>query len=111
MISGNGQSLLFRPPRLSPLTGTSATVIAKVVSEGGQSVGANYGVYCTLTKEDAPTANAAGLTVTINAGSTASRFSATITGLQKGTTYHVRAFATNTSFGTGYGGDCEFFSE
>lgn len=43
----------------------------------------------------------------IGSSSTAATFTDTITGLNLGVTYHIRAYATN-SYGTGYGNDVSF---
>jgi hypothetical protein len=84
------------------LTASSTTAIGKgdVTSDGGSSVlqkGLCWSKTANPTVADAKTANGTGM------GS----FSDMLTGLLPGTTYHVRAYATN-SVGTSYGADVTF---
>ncbi len=82
---------------------TSATGGGDVTSDGGATVTAR-GV-CWSTATNPTTADSHTST-----GSGTGVFSASITGLTGNTTYHVRAFATNSA-GTSYGEDVQFRSE
>lgn len=77
------------------ITDVSATCGGNVTSDGGATVTAR-GV-CWSTSQNPTTANSK----TTN-GSGTSSFTSSITGLAAGTTYYVRAYATN-SVGTAYG--------
>ncbi|NIM17577.1 MAG: hypothetical protein GTO45_36650 [Candidatus Aminicenantes bacterium] len=85
---------------VSAITSNSAVCGGNVTSDGGTAVTAR-GV-CWSTSSN-PTISH---TKTTNGSGTGS-FTSTITGLNPGTTYHVRAYATN-SLGTSYGSDREF---
>jgi hypothetical protein len=82
------------------ITSTNATSGGNVSSEGGSSVTAR-GV-CWSTTASPTTAKSK----TTNGTGTGS-FTSSITGLNPGTTYHVRAYATNSA-GTAYGSDISF---
>ncbi len=96
------------------ITGSSVTILAKVIDNGGEAIvetnpPVNYGAYCDLTAN--PTKNADGLTCVVTPSPDSSKFYVNFTGLIKGNTYHIRAFAKNPTFGISYGGDCLFLSE
>lgn len=82
------------------ITATGATGGGNVTSDGGAQVTAR-GV-CWSTSANPTTA---GSHTTDGAGT--GSFTSDLTGLSAGTTYHVRAYATNTA-GTGYGDDVQF---
>lgn len=82
------------------VTSTSANVSGNVTSDGGEVVTQRGIVYSTSSN---PTIAD---TKVVIAGTTGS-YPANLTGLAAGTTYHVRAFATN-SVGTSYGNDVSF---
>ena len=85
------------------LTGiTSASVGGSISSDGGASVTAKgicYNTSANPTISNSHTSNGTGNT----------SFTGYLSGLDKATTYHVRAYATN-SVGTGYGNDDSFIS-
>ena len=84
----------------SAVTSSSATSGGNITSDGGTSVTAR-GV-CWSTSQNPTTANSK----TSNGTGTGS-FTSSITGLSPGTTYYVRAYATNSA-GTGYGDQVSF---
>lgn len=92
-------------PTVTTATVDSITVISAeggghVTASGGDSVtvrGVCWGLAENPTVDSSHTTNGAGT----------GEFSSSITGLAHGTTYHVRAYATNSA-GTGYGDDREF---
>ena len=83
------------------ITESGATLGGEVVSENGRTVTARGVVYATAS---APTL--ADSVATASSGG-AGDFSVTLSGLAPGTTYHVRAYATN-AIGTGYGPEIIF---
>lgn len=85
----------------SSITTTTAISGGNVTDEGGTSVTAK-GVCWSTTLN--PTI---ALTTKTTNGSGAGVFTGNLTGLTSGTTYHVRAWATNV-VGTGYGSDITF---
>jgi GH43 family beta-xylosidase len=85
---------------VSPIAETSASSGGNVTSDGGATVTAR-GV-CWSTSANATTANSK----TTNGTGTGS-FTSSMIGLNPGTTYHVRAYATNSE-GTAYGNDLTF---
>jgi hypothetical protein len=87
--------------KVSNITHLEAKSGGEVLSDGGASISAR-GV-CWSTSPN-PTAN---LTTKTIDGSGLGSFNSTITGLQKNTTYHVRAYAIN-NVGAAYGGDSVF---
>ncbi|MFH1242584.1 MAG: DUF1566 domain-containing protein [Pseudomonadota bacterium] len=85
---------------ISSITATTASSGGNVTSDGGSSVTAKGVCWSTAanpTTSDSHTSDGTGT------GS----FTSSITGLSPGTTYHVRAYATN-SVGPGYGSDVSF---
>ena len=102
--TGYGAQLSFSTPIVPPtvstntisnITSTSATCGGNVTATGGASVTAKGVCWSTSqnpTTSDSHTSN----------GSGTGSFSSNITGLTPGTTYYVRAYATNSA-GTAYG--------
>jgi formylglycine-generating enzyme required for sulfatase activity len=104
-----GSDVSFKTPASQPtvtttavsgITATTATSGGNVTSDGGATVTAR-GV-CWSTSANPTTSNSK----TTNGSGTGS-FTSSITGLNPNTTYHVRAYATN-SVGTSYGSDISF---
>ena len=100
-----GGATLANPPvitttAITSITKTSASSGGNITSEGGNIV-TNRGVCWSLTSSptiaSSKTSNGTGI------GS----FGSTLTGLTAGTTYYVRAYATNSA-GTGYGNEITF---
>ncbi len=84
----------------SNVTASTATSGGNVTSEGGASVtakGVCWSTSANPTTSDSKTTD----------GSGTGSFTSSITGLSAGTTYHVRAYATNSA-GTAYGSDVSF---
>ena len=84
---------------ISSIDDTSATSGGDVTSDGGDTVTAKGICWSTSTP-----------TITDNKttdGDGTGSFTSSITGLSSGTTYHVRAYATNSA-GTAYGNDVSF---
>ena len=107
--TGYGSDLNFTtlavPPTVtttaaSGITSTTATSGGNVTSSGGSSVTAR-GV-CWATTANPTTSNSH-----TSDGTGTGTFTSSLTGLAPGTTYHVRAYATNSA-GTGYGSDLNF---
>lgn len=86
---------------ISNISSTGATSGGTVSATGGAAITAN-GV-CWSTGSNPTTANSCTSNAPVQSGS----FTSSITGLTEGTTYHVRAYATN-SVGTSYGNDVSF---
>jgi uncharacterized protein (TIGR02145 family) len=85
---------------ISLITATTAKSGGNITSNGGTPVtvsGVCWSTYTNPTIEDEHTTD----------GSVLGSFTSNITGLNSGTTYHVRAYATN-SVGTAYGADISF---
>lgn len=85
---------------VTSITTTGAVTGGNVVSDGGQSVTAR-GI-CYSTSQNPTLSNSV-----ITSGSGTGNFTSTISGLTQGTTYFVRAFATN-SINTAYGTQVQF---
>ncbi len=85
------------------ITATSATDGGTIVSNGGATVTTSGIVWATTAN---PT-TASNLGKTTDGFATGGPWTDNITGLSSGTTYHVRAYATN-SVGTSYGSDVSF---
>ncbi len=109
--TGYGSDLTFTttqgitPPTVATsaatsITSTSAAAGGNVTSDGGATVTAR-GVCWALTAN--PTISGSH----VQNGSGTGIYTCSLTGLTAGTTYHVRAYATNSS-GTGYGSDVTF---
>jgi hypothetical protein len=88
---------------VSSITSTTAVSGGTISSQGGSAVTAR-GI-CWSTSANPTLANS----FTTN-GSGVGTFTASLTGLTAGTTYYVRAFATNTS-GTSYGNEVSFSTQ
>jgi hypothetical protein len=87
----------------TPLTDSGATTAisgGNITAQGGAAVTAR-GVCWSITANPLATGNHT------TDGTGTGTFTSVITGLTKNTTYHVRAYATN-SFGTAYGNDIAF---
>ena len=82
------------------INATNATIGGNVSSDGGVAITERGVVFATTAN---PTVANTKFTVTGTTGV----FSGIITGLVSGTTYHIRAFATNAN-GTAYGADLTF---
>lgn len=79
---------------------TTATSGGTITSDGGATILANgvcWGLNPNPTTDDSKTVD----------GISVGQYVSNITGLTGGTTYHIRAYATN-SLGTGYGADLSF---
>lgn len=85
---------------ISNITQTSANSGGNVTSDGGASVSAR-GV-CWSASANPTTSNSK-----TSDGSGSGTFTSSVTGLTANTTYHVRAYATNSA-GTSYGSDVQF---
>ncbi|MCB2406806.1 LamG-like jellyroll fold domain-containing protein [Hymenobacter lucidus] len=81
------------------VTGSSAVLGGDITADGGAALTERGVVYST--SNTTPTIGGTGVTQDINPATTSS-FSETVAGLTAGTTYYVRAYATNSA-GTGYG--------
>ena len=82
------------------ITATTATSGGSISSDGGAAItarGVCWGLTADPTTADSKTTD----------GDGTGQFESSITGLTGGTTYHVRAYATN-SIGTAYGDDLTF---
>jgi len=85
---------------ISNITQTSASSGGNVISDGGASVSARGVCWSTSanpTTSNSKTSNGSGIGI----------FNSSISGLSANTTYHVRAYSTNSA-GTGYGNDLPF---
>ena len=88
------------------ITSSSATLSGSVTDDGGATVTARGFVYGASAN---PAIDGAGVTQVISGNGTGT-FTKAITGLAASTTYHVRAFATNSK-GTAYGADKTFTTQ
>ncbi|MBL0048704.1 MAG: T9SS type A sorting domain-containing protein [Bacteroidetes bacterium] len=90
------------------VTTTAATAITASTANSGGNV-TNSGTSAVTARGVcyATTANPTIANSTVASGSGAGVFTANLTGLAMGTTYHIRAYATNAS-GTSYGSDLTF---
>ncbi|MCX6246157.1 MAG: LamG domain-containing protein [Bacteroidetes bacterium] len=98
--SGGGTTPTVTTDAITNKTQTSATSGGNVTSDGGATVTAK-GI-CWGTSLNPTTSNH-----TISGGIGTGTFVCTITGLSPNSTYHTRAYATN-SYGTSYGADVQF---
>ncbi|NVO19358.1 MAG: hypothetical protein HXX13_06640 [Bacteroidetes bacterium] len=85
---------------VSSLSGTSVTVNGNVLADGGNAV-TDRGI-CYGTSADPTLANSF-----VQSGAGLGEFTVNLTSLLPGTTYHARAYATNST-GTIYGSDIQF---
>jgi LPXTG-motif cell wall-anchored protein len=85
------------------VTASSATLSGNVTASGGATVTARGFVYGSAAD---PAIGGTGVTQTA-AGTGTGSFTANVSGLTASTTYHVRAYATNSE-GTSYGADVSF---
>lgn len=86
--------------KVDGITAVSATAYGKVTADGGQDVterGICFALTANPTVSDTKVASGLGI----------GQFTCNLTGLTEGTTYHVRAYATNSK-GTSYGEDLTF---
>ncbi len=88
---------------VTDITASGATLNGNVTSDGGATVTARGFVYGATAN---PAIGGAGVTQAAS-GSGTGAFTANISGLTAGSTYHVRAYATNSE-GTSYGTDVTF---
>jgi uncharacterized protein (TIGR02145 family) len=88
---------------ISDITSTSATIGGEVTSDGGDEV-SETGIYYSQTAD----AETTGTKLAIGSG--AGVFSTSLIGLSEGTTYFIKAYATN-SVGTSYGNELSFTAE
>ena len=79
---------------VSQITATTITSVESITADGGEAV-INKGVCWSTNPNPTITDNS------INNGGNTSDFTSSITGLNPGTTYYIRAYAINSS-GTGY---------
>ncbi len=90
------------------LTTTIASTITQTSAVSGGTITSNGGAVITVSGICwSQTANPTTADSKTTDGSTSGTFSSSLTGLSAGTTYHVRAYATN-SIGTAYGNDISF---
>lgn len=99
-MGGNLPTVITTP--ISEITGTTAVVGGTVTADGGETI-ISRGI-CWNTSPNPTTAN----NILAN-GLGLGQFSATLTALQNGTTYYVRAYATNIN-GTSYGEQVVFIT-
>jgi hypothetical protein len=88
---------------ISSITTISATGGGNVTSDGGAAVTARGVCYAT-------TSNPTTSDTCVSSGSGTGAFTANLTSLSAGTTYNVRAYATNTA-GTSYGNEVSFTTD
>ncbi len=89
------------------ITGNSATSGGTISSDGGSAITVSGIVWSTSTFPTTTTHPGGNLTT--DGITTTGTFSSNLTGLSQGTTYHVRAYATNNE-GTGYGPEITFLT-
>ena len=100
ILTVNGAAPTVTTASVSAITDVSATSGGTVIADGGSAVTA-HGV-CWSTSADPTISDSK----TIDGAGTGS-FISTLTPLTPGITYHVRAYASNST-GTGYGSDIQF---
>lgn len=87
-------------PTVADVTQTGAQVAASVTADGGGTVSARGVVW-------GPNANPTVADGSVQSGSGTGSFTASLAGLSAGTSYHIRAYATNPA-GTAYSADVSF---
>ena len=100
----NGTTASLDTLSISGVTATSAVISGALINDGGESItalGICYSVNQSPTLEDA---------TVVNAELEGLKFSVLLNNLQRGTTYYVRAYATN-SHGTVYSDELYFNTE
>lgn len=102
MVNGIG----YGPPAIPSLTTQAVSSITQTTAVSGYTISAE--VYPKVTIAGVVWSTSANPTITLPTKTT--NGSANITGLSPGTTYHVRAYATN-SLGTGYGNEIVFTTQ
>ena len=107
MIKSSPKFPVVTTAPVSTITGISASGGGDVTSSGGDPV-TDRGI-CWATFADPTISNCNPPSPTHDGFGTGS-FTSAITGLISGTTYHVRAYATNST-GTGYGNDVSFTTQ
>jgi hypothetical protein len=112
-VYGNQETFVPGVPVLPTVTTDPITNKVGAIAEGGGTItsdGGNpitgYGICWSLTANPTITSNL-GMTTDGTSAVTPLPYFSTITGLSIGTTYHVRAYATNVG-GTSYGSDISF---
>ncbi|NVO21590.1 MAG: hypothetical protein HXX13_17950 [Bacteroidetes bacterium] len=85
---------------ITAIGGNTATAAGTVLADGGSAVTAR-GFYWGTAANPGPGDNIS------TAGTGSGAFTSVLNSLTPGTTYHIRAYATNSS-GTGYGSDAQF---
>jgi uncharacterized protein (TIGR02145 family) len=109
LFAGCGGDDPSGPTETEPtVTTASVTAITQTTAQGGGNVTSNGGA--ALTARGVCWSTTADPTIaddTTNNGTATGSFTSNITGLSPATTYHARAYATN-SVGTAYGGDSSF---
>ena len=103
IISSNASSLpIITTTAVNTIYSTTASSGGVIVSAGNSEITAKGVVYSTTPL---PTI---ALTTKTNNGTGTNTFTSTITGLQKETTYYLRAYATNSYGRTSYGDEISF---
>ena len=108
----NGYSLLtiglptVAGPTSASVAGTTATLGGSVASDGGSAITERGVVYSLTSANPDPAIGGAGVTA-VTAPGTTGVFAAGLTGLNPGTGYSFKAYATNSA-GTGYSPDGNF---
>jgi len=107
--TGYGPEVSFTTPvDLPVVTTTAVTAVGKTTATSGGA--ATYDGGGTITAKGLAYGTAANPTIAgskIDGGNGLGAFVSALTGLQKNTSYHVRAYATNSA-GTAYGADIQF---
>jgi uncharacterized protein (TIGR02145 family) len=105
-VAYNNTDIIFTTHNIPAVTTTAITAVTSTSASSGGNVVSNGGV--ALTAEGVCWSMTTGPTATLptktNDGTATGSFSSSITSLAPGTTYYVRAYATN-QYGTGYGSE------